>query len=135
MLQAIVVTQGRLAHELLNSAERVLGGPIRARSVCLDWEATRDEDQAVLRQVLDEYASDDCFLLLTDLPGGTPHRVARNLACQRIAVVTGVNLAMVVRLGCFDDDEHRDVGEVAAWIAEKGRSAVTIDAAEGASGA
>lgn len=130
MLQAIVVTQGRLAHELLNSAERVLGVPIRARSVCLDWEAGADEDHAVLERVLADYPSDDRFLFLTDLPGGTPHRVACGLADERAAVVTGVNLPMVVRLGCLADDDTRDLSTIAEWITEKGRKAVTAETPE-----
>lgn len=131
MLQAIVVTQGRLAHELLNSAERVLGMPIRARSVCFDWEASAEQDEAALESILAEYRSDDRFLLLTDLPGGTPHRVSCGLADDRAAVVTGVNLAMVVRLGCLDDDDPRDVATIADWIANKGRGTITTDAPDG----
>lgn len=39
-------------------------------------------------------------------------------------MVTGVNLPMVVRLGCLGDDESRSPREVAEWIADKGRRAV-----------
>ena len=124
MLQAIVVTQGRLAHELLNSAERILGRPLHARSVCLDWDASAEEDRAVLQAALTEYQASDRFLLLTDMPGGTPHRVAAGLVDQTIAVVTGVNLAMVVRLGCVAEDDPRTVQQVADWIVDKGRRAV-----------
>lgn len=124
MLHVIVVTQGRLAHELLNSAERILGGPIRARSVCFDWEASAQEDRRLLIAALEEYPEKDRFLLLTDLPGGTPHRVASEFAGDRAAVVTGVSLPMVVRLGCLEDDDSRSPKEVAEWIADKGRQAV-----------
>ncbi len=124
MLQAIVVTQGRLAHELLNSAERILGQPLHARCVCLDWEASAAQDRQVLKEALSEYPESDRFLLLTDIPGGTPHRVASELADQRVAVVAGVNLAMVVRLGCLPEVDSRSIQEIASWIVEKGRKAV-----------
>ena len=128
MLQAIVVTQGRLAHELLNSAERVVGKPIRARSVCLHWEASAEEDRQALSAVLEDFAPDDQLLILTDLPGGTPYRVALSLADERTEVITGVNLAMVVRLGCLSAEDPRSVGDIATWLAHKGRGAVTAAA-------
>ncbi len=127
MLHAIVVTQGRLAHELLNSAERVLGKPIPVRSVCLEWEASADEDRRALASALADYAPDDQLLILTDLPGGTPHRVARGLADERTEVITGVNLAMVVRLGCLSEEDPRNLAEIASWLAHKGRCSVTSD--------
>ncbi len=124
MLQAIVVTQGQLAHELLKSAERVLGRPISARSVCLDWEASAEEDRDALLRAIGEFSVQDRFLILTDIPGATPHRIASELADAQVAVVAGVNLPMVVRLGCLSTDDERTPQQIADWIIDKGRKAV-----------
>jgi PTS system mannose-specific IIA component len=63
-------------------------------------------------------------LVLTDMYGDTPSNAA--LSCARpgrVAVVTGVNLPMVVRLGCREDSGD-SVEELARWLEIKGRRSI-----------
>ncbi len=67
---------------------------------------------------------DDGLLILTDIYGGTPHNIALTLRRPgRVEVVSGVNLPMVVRLGCGADSEM-SLEEMAEWIGAKARASI-----------
>ena len=66
----------------------------------------------------------DGLLILTDIYGGTPNNVALTLRQPgRVEVVSGVNLPMVVRLGCGAESE-RSLEEIAEWIGSKARASI-----------
>lgn len=122
MANVLVVSHGRLAAELVASARRIVGelGPVE--SVCLDWDAAPEAVEESLREAVER--AGEPLLVLVDIHGGTPSNVAMRLARPgRIEVLSGVNLAMVVRLGCAGALE-RPVGELAEWIRGKGRDSI-----------
>lgn len=124
MATTLIVTHGGLAQELLAAAEVIVGTLENFRVVTLDWSDSFDEARDKTRQVMDELDSDQEVLILTDMFGGTPYNVARSLAEPgRVEVVTGVNLPMVVRLGC-PDTKGRNVADLAEWIQAKARSSI-----------
>lgn len=66
----------------------------------------------------------DGLLILTDIYGGTPSNVALTMRRPgRVEVVSGVNLPMVVRLGC-GGESSMSLEERAKWIREKARSSI-----------
>ena len=66
----------------------------------------------------------DGLLILTDIYGGTPNNIALSLRQPgRIEVISGVNLPMVVRLGCGANSE-RSLEEMARWIGKKARASI-----------
>ncbi len=125
MVTTLIVSQGKLANEILESTRMIAGGTRGIECLCTEWgeslEATRDlVDQAVRK--IDE---GDGVLVLTDLHGATPTNAALMLAEKgRVEVVCGVNLPMVVRLACRQR-EWCDLSETARWIAGKGSRAIS----------
>ena len=66
----------------------------------------------------------DGLLILTDIYGGTPNNVALTLRQPgRVEVVSGVNLPMVVRLGCRAES-GMTLEETAKWIGSKARASI-----------
>ena len=66
----------------------------------------------------------DGLLILTDIYGGTTTNVALTLRQPgRVEVVSGVNLPMVVRLGCRAESAM-SLEEMARWIGEKARASI-----------
>ncbi len=125
MVTTLIVSQGDLACEILNSVRAIAGGARGMRSLCTDWgeslESTKDRVREAVRQIDDG----DGVLVLTDLHGATPTNAALMLADERrIEVVCGVNLPMVVRLACRQGEEL-DLSATAQWIAGKGSRAIT----------
>lgn len=124
MVTRVIVTHGRLGQELLQAAEVIVGELPNFRTVTLDWKDSFEEASRKTRAVLDTLEPGGEVLILTDMYGGTPYNVATALAeSGPIEVVTGVNLPMVVRLGC-PDAQDRAAGPLAKWIQAKGRKSI-----------
>ena len=124
MVTTMIVTHGGLAQELRAAAETIVGCQDRFRVVTLDWSDSFEEARRKTVEVLDEIDPQSEILILTDMYGGTPYNVAASLAeAGRIEVLTGVNLPMVVRLGCPDAQE-KNVTELVEWIQAKARKSI-----------
>lgn len=127
MVSTLILTHGGLARELLASAETIAGQLPSFRTLCLDWNDGPDEAANKVRLVIEELDEGDGVIILTDMFGGTPNNVAQRLRkAGRVEVVSGVNLPMVLRLGCRSGGgcESMAVGELARWLEGKGRASV-----------
>ncbi len=132
MVKFLVLSHGGLARELLLAAETILGRSARISALTLDWD---DEPEVVRDKIgrsLEALEPADGVVILADAYGSTPHNVAKTF-CEpgRVEIVAGVNLPMVVRLGCLEERE-RGAAELARWIEMKGRG--SICRAEGGGG-
>lgn len=122
MVGVVIATHGRLAEELIRTAEGVIGplADVRAISVDARKPDTRQELGAAVR----ELDHGEGVLLLTDLFGGSPTNLCLSfLAEQRVEVVTGVNLPMVVKLGSVRAS-GRPLAEMAAELAAAGQRSI-----------
>ena len=98
MVGIVVATHGRLAEELLSTAEGIVGVLPQARAVSIGADASMEEQRARLGEAIQAVDSGDGVLVLTDMFGGTPANLALTFLDERIDVVTGVNLPMVLKL-------------------------------------
>lgn len=134
MFSTLIVSQGRLAAELLASARRIVGEVPDLSALSLDWEADGERVQLEIRQAVTAADHGDGVLILVDVYGGTPYNQALRLLCaersQRgescgVEVVTGVNLPMVLRVGCLTD-RAADLHEAAQWLSGKGQGSICV---------
>ena len=121
----VVVTHGQLAAELVNAAEAIVGDLSNIASVSIGWhddvDAAREEIGAAVARV----ATPAGTLVLTDMFGGTPSNLAVTLlAPERVEVVTGVNLAMLLKIANLR--ESSDLRAIARTVREHGRAAVWV---------
>jgi len=124
MVGTLIVTHGGLAAELLAAAEIITGGLHGFEALSLGWSEGFEEARGKIAQSLERLDTGDGVIILTDMYGDTPSRAALSLAQPaRIEVVTGVNLPMVVRLGCLSGQAMR-LDVLARWLAIKGRRAI-----------
>lgn len=124
MIGVLIVTHGGLAGELLSAAEMITGGLNGFEALSLRWTEGFEEARERIRAALGRLDAGDGVLVLTDMFGDTPTNAALSLAEPgRVEVVTGVNLPMVVRLGCIATQEL-SVGDLARWLQAKGRRAI-----------
>lgn len=103
----MILSHGAVGEALLNAALSVVGNPTmptRVVAVAPDDDPDGLRERALL--ALRELATDDGVLLLTDAYGSTPSNVACSLGGeQRLRVVAGVNLPMLVRVLNYSDLE------------------------------
>lgn len=127
MVGTLILTHGELAHVLLAAAEVIAGRLEGFEALSLEWADSQEEAARKIRQVLDGLDSGEGVIILTDMYGGTPFNIARQLTEPgRVELLCGVNLPMVLRLGCRSGSgcEDMSVRELALWLEGKGRESV-----------
>ena len=125
MIGALIVTHGHLANELLNAARRIETNIGVVEAVPLEWTDSVDAAREKIRLALERLGT-DCTIIFTDMFGGTPSNISLAfLEKDRVEIVTGVNLPMIVKFGTMQHDA-RDLATLAHVITEKGSKAIRV---------
>lgn len=129
MIGVVVVTHGQLATELVNSAEMIVGDLPQFAAVSIGWHDDVNDAREEIVQAIERVRGDQGeagVLLLTDMFGGTPSNLGMTfLETNRLEVITGVNLPMLIKLAGLRASsdllavakEMRDHGRQAIWVA------------------
>jgi PTS system mannose-specific IIA component len=126
MIGVVVVTHGQLATELVNAAEMIVGDLPQFTAVSIGWHDEVNDARDDVAQAIDRVRGEEGVLLLTDMFGGTPSNLGMTfLETQRVEVITGVNLPMLIKLASLRSShdllavarEMRDHGRNAIWVA------------------
>jgi PTS system mannose-specific IIA component len=126
LIGALIVTHGQLANELLNAARRIETNIGVVEAVPLEWTDSVDVAREKIRQALDRLGSVHGVIIFTDMFGGTPSNISLSfLEKDRVEIVTGVNLPMIVKFATMQR-EARDVASLAHVITEKGAKAIKV---------
>ena len=126
MIGALIVTHGNLAFELLSAAQKIESNVGVIEAVPLEWTDTVDEAREKIAQALERIGTDDGVIIFTDMFGGTPSNISLSfLDKNRVEIVTGVNLPMIVKFATMQH-EARDVATLAHVISEKGSKAIRV---------
>jgi len=125
MVGILVIAHAPLASALGRCAEHVYSCEPTARRELrvLDIDGTVDIEDSVVqaRELLREVDRGDGVLILTDAVGATPGNVATRLAdIERVAVVAGVNLPMLLRAVCYRGGRLSDVAAKALAGGQQG---------------
>jgi PTS system mannose-specific IIA component len=125
LIGALIVTHGNLANELLSAAQRIETNLGVIEAVPLEWTDSVDQAREKIRLALGRMGSDS-VIIFTDMFGGTPSNISLSfLEKDRVEIVTGVNLPMIVKFATMQR-EARDVSALAHVITEKGAKAIRV---------
>src|SRR5438874_5297659 len=125
MIGGLIVTHGRLAIELLNAAEMIVGEVHHITAVSLGWHDDVDMATTMIQKALDRVRCPDGVLILTDMFGGTPTNISSTFLDQdKVEVVTGVNLPMLIKL--VQIGEGQTLAAAAKIVKEQGQSSIYI---------
>jgi len=126
VIGVVVVTHGQLATELVNAAEMIVGDLPQFTAVSIGWNDDVNDAREDIAQAVDRVRGEEGVLLLTDMFGGTPSNLGMTfLEKDRLEVITGVNLPMLIKLASLRKSsdllavakEMRDHGRSAIWVA------------------
>ena len=98
MVGLVVATHGKLAEELLRTAEGIVGRLEQCEAVTVVSSSSMEEARARLADAIHRVDAGDGVLVLTDMFGGTPANLALTFLDEKVEVVTGVNLPMILKL-------------------------------------
>jgi PTS system mannose-specific IIA component len=125
MIGGLIVTHGRLAIELLNAAEMIIGEVHHIAAVSLGWHDDVAMATSMIEKVMERVKSPEGVLILTDMFGGTPTNIASTfLDYGKVEVVTGVNLPMLIKLAQME--EGQTLASAANLVREQGQSSIYI---------
>ena len=128
----VVVTHGQLAAELLNAAEMIVGDLPHFAAVSIGWHEDVDQAREAIGQAIERVRMKvetperpGGVLVLTDMFGGTPANLGVTfLETDKVEVITGLNLAMLMKLARPLKD--MDLLELSRDIREQGRNAIWV---------
>ena len=125
MIGVVVVTHGQLANELVNAAEMIVGDLPQFAAVSIGWHDEVNDAREEIAQAIERVRGDAGVLLLIDMFGGTPSNLGLTfLEKDRIEVITGVNLPMLIKLASLQTSQ--DLLAVARAMRDHGRSAIWV---------
>jgi mannose PTS system EIIA component len=125
MIGVVVVTHGQLANELVNAAEMIVGDLPQFAAVSIGWHDEVNDAREDIARAIERVRGEDGVLLLTDMFGGTPSNLGMTfLEKNRLEVITGVNLPMLIKLAA--SRTSTDLTGVAQEMREHGRNAIWV---------
>ena len=125
MIGGLIVTHGRLATELLNAAEAIVGDVQNIAAVSIGWHDDVDMASSMIEKAIKRVDSGFGVLVLTDMFGGTPTNIASAFLDDGVVeVVTGVNLPMLIKL--IQLEAEVNLAEAATLVRETGQNNIYI---------
>src|SRR5262245_23299655 len=103
----------------------IVGDLPRFAAVSIGWHDDVGDAREDIAQAIERVRGDGGVLLLTDMFGGTPSNLGMTfLETERLEVITGVNLPMLIKLAGLR--ESSDLLAVAKNIRDDGRNAIWV---------
>jgi PTS system mannose-specific IIA component len=125
MIGLVIVTHGRLAHELISALEHVVGPQANITAVCIGPDDDMEQRRASILESVARAEEGNGVVLLTDMFGGTPSNLAISIMDKaNVEVIAGVNLPMLIKLASVRQTESLE--EAAQSAQEAGRKYINI---------
>lgn len=103
----------------------IVGDLPQFTAVSIGWHDDVNDAREEIVQAIERVRSEDGVLILTDMFGGTPSNIGMTfLEKDRVEVITGVNLPMVIKLANLR--QSLDLLAVARQIRDDGRNAIWV---------
>src|SRR3982074_3685280 len=98
----------------------IVGDLPQFTAVCIGWQDDVNDAKEDIEQAIERVRGEEGVLLLTDMFGGTPSNLGMTfLEKDRLEVITGVNLPMLIKLASLR--RSSDLLAVAKEMREQGR--------------
>ena len=128
MIGGIIVSHGKLAEELLNALSIILGDVVNMEAISIGWYDDVEESRKKINQCLKRVNQKSGVLIFTDMFGGTPSNLSFSfLKNNRIEIITGVNLPMLIKFVSFQ--RSNNLKEVAKKVVEQGKRNIHLASA------
>lgn len=128
MIGGVIVSHGRLAEELLNALTIILGEAPNIEPISIGWYDDVEESKKKISQSLKKVDQKNGVIIFTDMFGGTPSNLSFSfLAENRIEIITGVNLPMLIKFVSLQ--RSNNVKDVARKVVEQGKKNIHLASA------
>ena len=95
----LITTHGDIGQSIYDAAITVIGSsPLRTQVVSVQFNQNPDVIIEQLETTIQQLDSGDGVLILTDMYGATPSNIVCRVSEKNMAIVSGLNLPMLIRL-------------------------------------
>lgn len=120
MVGIIIVSHGLYARALISSVEMVCGKQEKMESICLDAGESMEYLNIKIKTAIKKLDVDE-VLIMVDILGGTPYNAGSfELNNPNINMVTGINMAMVLEILPYRNENLKIVSKIAAEAGKSG---------------
>ena len=125
MVGVLVVTHGKLAHELLETTRIIVGkNSDHLIPISVGWNDDMADVQKTITSAISKADQGDGVLILTDMFGGTPSNISLSFLSDKVEIITGVNLPMLIKIVNVGD--RYGLRELAQLITEQGKKSIYL---------
>ena len=129
MVGLVIATHGRLADEMVSTAEQIVGKLPSVATCSIEPGSPLESLRSRIREAIARVDEGSGVIVLADLFGGTPCTQSLML-CQEgnLEVITGVNLPMILKANSLRS-EDLPLPEMASALASYGQRNITCASA------
>ncbi len=99
MIGLVIVTHGRIGHEMLNTLSGIVGPQTQIKAIAIASDGNAENGRDTILSAVKEVNSGKGVLILTDMFGGTPSNLAiAAMPLTQAIVLAGLNLPMLIKL-------------------------------------
>lgn len=110
MIGMVLVTHGALAEEFRSAFEHVVGAQENLATICIGPDDDMEKRREDIVDAISAVDKGKGVALLTDMFGGTPSNLAISLLEKdKVEVVAGINLPMLIKLASIRENEPLSV--------------------------
>lgn len=125
MVGILVVTHGRLAQELLETTRIIVGKTVdHVVPISVGWNDDTVDIQKTIASAISKNDTGDGILILTDMFGGTPSNISLSFLSEKVEIITGVNLPMLIKIVNVGD--RMNLKELAQAIYDQGKKSIYL---------
>ena len=128
MVGIVLASHGKFAEGIMQSGSMVFGDQQDVKAVCLTPKEGPEDFRKKLEKAVGEFSDQKEVLFLVDLWGGTPFNQSKAFSDghDTWAIVTGLNLPMLIEAYTARFDETNTAQDIAAKIFIEGRRGVRV---------
>ena len=125
MVGVLIVSHGGFAEALISSLQFLVGQQQRIKGVSI-WPNDREKEiKDRIRQEIAEVNDGDGVVILTDVLGGTATNLSLSfLEDQKVEMVTGVNIPMLLTLSSYR--KRKSLREIGKLVKTSGRRSIIL---------
>ncbi len=128
MIGGIIVSHGKLAEELLNALNIILGEVVNIDAISIGWYDDVEESKKKINLSLQAVNKKNGVLIFTDMFGGTPSNLSFSfIKDNQIEIITGVNLPMLIKFASLQ--RSNNLKAVAKKVVEQGKKNIHLASA------
>jgi mannose/fructose-specific phosphotransferase system component IIA len=114
MTAIVIVSHRGVGESLCSQAQMILGCDMNVSVISIAEIADPESSLEEITRTLEALTDPSGALILTDLPGATPHNLALKAAEGRdLPIVSGLNLPMLLKVANREDKSAAELAELA----------------------